>query len=176
MGRAEVNSRAAPEQHVRPPPFAPTIDRSRAASDTLVRVNATTLADDCPVCSFRAPRLSSAAMQNIGSLVILALLFAAHPSAQPQVTLTGRVTLNGEPAQGRTVAFWNDQSLSEVTTLTDNDGRYRLGLGSVAFEAHHPVAARAVPRRHRAAARTRPWGLEVLRLPKTLSVGRQVSR
>ena len=67
-------------------------------------------------------------MQRIRSLVVLALLFSAHPSAQSTVTLTGQVTLNGEPAQGRRIAFWTEQSLSEVTTLTDNDGRYRVVL------------------------------------------------
>lgn len=104
----------------------------RSPHPWLVRVAARPREDagrmPCPACGFRAAGLISAGMEKIGSLVILALLFAASASAQPGVTLTGRVTLNGAPAPARTMAFWNDQSLSEVTTLTDQDGRYRVAL------------------------------------------------
>jgi hypothetical protein len=71
---------------------------------------------------------TSEPMGKSGLFVTLALLFSAQLSAQPGVELTGRITLNGEPAQDRPLAFWSARSSTEVTTRTDIDGRYRVVL------------------------------------------------
>jgi hypothetical protein len=63
-----------------------------------------------------------------GLFITLALLLSAQLSAQPGVEVSGRITLTGEPAQDRSVAFWNAQGATEATTRTDMDGRYRVVL------------------------------------------------
>lgn len=60
----------------------------------------------------------------------LPFVFPSASFAQNTVMLTGSISLNAQPASNRKVYFWHEQSKTEMRTETDDDGRYRVALGS----------------------------------------------
>jgi hypothetical protein len=66
------------------------------------------------------------AIRLIASAVILASCLSTPLLGQGNARVIGKVTLNGQPAQHRTIHFWQAQSKTEATTVTDSEGQYSI--------------------------------------------------
>jgi hypothetical protein len=89
------------------------------------------------------------AIRLISSVVALAFALSTSLLAQGKARVIGAVTLNGQPAEHRTIRLWHPPSKVEAMTVTDDAGNYSIDLPSTGkwmisirgwYQTHHFVA------------------------------------
>jgi hypothetical protein len=77
---------------------------------------------------YRAATFQSDQALDSADFEVTSQQFSAVSLEQPKVSVFGRVTLNGEPVQQRTLEFWDTVRMQASPIVTDDEGEYRIFL------------------------------------------------